>query len=176
VVFRVSTNGAITDLVSFAGGNGAYPIAALILGSNGVFYGTTSGLGFNEPVGNGTVFRVTTNGVLTTFWAFNGTDGTAPSGPLLQGNDGALYGTTQYGGALGSGTVFKLFLGPINPIPLNIQMAANSRVLTWTNPVFHLQAAPALIGPFTNLPDAYSPYTNSFANRAMFFRLQSASD
>ena len=176
VVYRVSANGAITDLVSFAGGNGAYPIAALIPGSNGVFYGTTSGLGFNQPVRNGTVFRVTTNGVLTTFWAFNGTDGSAPSGPLLQGSDGALYGTTQYGGVLGSGTVFKLFLGPINPIPLNIQMAAKFPMVSWTNPVFNLQAAPTVTGPFTNLPDASSPYTNAFTNRAMFFRLQTASD
>jgi uncharacterized repeat protein (TIGR03803 family) len=172
VVFRVTTNGVITALVSFSGGNGAYPIAGLILGSNGVFYGTTSGLGSNATNGYGTVFRVTTNGVLTTFLAFNGANGSAPSAPLLQGRDGALYGTTQYGGPLGSGTVFKLFLGPINPIPLNIQSVSNVAVLTWTNPVFNLQAATTPAGPFTNVPDAFSPYTNTFTNPVTFFRLQ----
>lgn len=172
VVFRVSTSGVITDLVSFAGGNGAYPVAALISGGNGVFYGTTSGSAFNETVGNGTVFRVTTNGDLTTFFAFNGTNGSAPSGPLLLGHDGALYGTTQFGGALGSGTIFKLFLQPINRVPLDIQMAANAVVLTWTNPVFNLQAASAVTGPYTNLPNAFSPYTNSPAYGTRFFRLE----
>jgi uncharacterized repeat protein (TIGR03803 family) len=137
-----------------------------------VFYGTTSGLGSNATNGYGTVFRVTTNGVLTTFLAFNGANGSAPSAPLLQGRDGALYGTTQYGGPLGSGTVFKLFLGPINPIPLNIQSVSNVAVLTWTNPVFNLQAATTPAGPFTNVPDAFSPYTNTFTNPVTFFRLQ----
>src|SRR5580765_3380460 len=28
--------------------------------------------------------------------------------PLMRGSDGALYGTTQYGGSNGHGTVFKL--------------------------------------------------------------------
>jgi uncharacterized repeat protein (TIGR03803 family) len=176
VVYRVSTAGAITDLVAFTGRNGAYPIAALSRGSNGVFYGTTSGLGFNQRVGNGTVFGVTTNGVLTTFWAFNGTDGAAPSGPVLQGSDGALYGTTQYGGVLGSGTVFKLSLGPITPIPLSIQMSPKFPVVSWTNPVFNLQAAPTATGPFTNLPDASSPYTNAVTGRALFFRLKTESN
>lgn len=171
VVFRVTTNGVITALVSFSGGNGAYPIAGLVIGTNGVFYGTTSGLGSNATNGYGTVFRVTTNGVLTTFLAFNGANGSAPSAPVLVGNDGALYGTTQYGGPSGSGTVFKLFLGPINPIPLNIQSVSNVAVLTWTNPVFNLQAAPTVTGPFTNVPEAFSPYTNSFTNPATFFRL-----
>jgi uncharacterized repeat protein (TIGR03803 family) len=173
VVYRVTTNGVITALSSFSGGNGAYPVAALIPGPNDVFYGTTSGFNGNEYIGDGTVFRVTTNGALNTFMIFNGTNGSTPSGPLLLGKDGALYGTTQYGGAFGSGTVFKLSLGPISPITLHIQLGSPKPVLTWTNPVFNLQAAPALTGPFTDVPEAFSPYTNSFTNRAMFFRLVS---
>lgn len=35
-------------------------------------------------------------------------DGSAPSGGLFLDANGALYGTTQYGGTLGNGTVFKL--------------------------------------------------------------------
>jgi uncharacterized repeat protein (TIGR03803 family) len=39
---------------------------------------------------------------------FNGTDGNLPLGGLVLGPDDALYGTTVYGGLLGSGTVFKI--------------------------------------------------------------------
>ena len=43
VVFRISTSGALTSLYSFSGGNdGAEPLAGLVQGSDGSFYGTTS--------------------------------------------------------------------------------------------------------------------------------------
>jgi uncharacterized repeat protein (TIGR03803 family) len=45
----------------------------------------------------------------TSLVSFNGTDGTTPYfGTLVQGLNGALYGTTSYGGTNASGTVFKL--------------------------------------------------------------------
>ena len=41
-VFKISTNGALTTLYSFTGGNdGADPNAGLVQGSDGNFYGTT---------------------------------------------------------------------------------------------------------------------------------------
>jgi uncharacterized repeat protein (TIGR03803 family) len=105
-VFRVGTNGVLTTLVSFAGTNGAHPQAALTLGSDGKFYGTTvdGGIGFptNWDGGNGTVFQVTTNGVLTTLVSFAGTNGANPLGALARGSDDNFYGTTA------AGTVFQL--------------------------------------------------------------------
>ena len=44
--------------------NGANPYAGLVQGSDGNFYGTTSSGGTN---GAGTVFKISTNGALTTF-------------------------------------------------------------------------------------------------------------
>ena len=37
---------------------------------------------------------------------------------------------------------------------LNSQLLSNQLVLSWTNAGFNLQSAPALTGPFTNLPAA----------------------
>lgn len=45
---------------------------------------------------------------LTTLASFNGTDGKAPSGTLIQATNGNFYGTTQTGGANGLGSIFKV--------------------------------------------------------------------
>ena len=100
----------LQTLVSFAYTNGSYPYAALTLGNDGNFYGTTYG----AVVGSGTVFRVTTNGALTTLVFFDNTNGANPQASLTPGNDGNFYGTTASGGNLnlnsgeGYGTVFKM--------------------------------------------------------------------
>jgi uncharacterized delta-60 repeat protein len=54
---------------------------------------------------------------------------------------------------------------------LNFQKLTNALVLSWTNAAFNLQTAPALTGPFTNLPAATSPYTNPVTAPQQFFRL-----
>src|SRR6266566_7050709 len=69
--FQVTTNGVLTTLVSFAGTNGANPIAGLTPGGDGNFYGTT---GYGGK-GYGTIFRLTTNGVLTLLFVFGQTNG-----------------------------------------------------------------------------------------------------
>jgi uncharacterized repeat protein (TIGR03803 family) len=56
-VFQISSNGTLTSLYSFTGGNdGGAPQAELVQGSDGSFYGTTYGGGL---AGAGTVFRLT---------------------------------------------------------------------------------------------------------------------
>ena len=110
-VFRISSGGSLTTLWSFTGGkDGAYPYAVLVQGSNGNFYGTTSGSG-SGPSGNGTVFRISASGNLSNLWSFTGgEDGAYPYAGLVQGSDGNFYGTTFGSGSGPSayGTVFRI--------------------------------------------------------------------
>jgi len=106
-VFRITSAGTLTTLHMFASGlDGAAPKAPLILAEDGNFYGTTFGGGGNS---SGTVYQMTDSGTVTILHAFSGAaDGGQPSAGLVQGSDGNFYGTTQGGGALGSGTVFQI--------------------------------------------------------------------
>ncbi|HWZ96086.1 MAG TPA: choice-of-anchor tandem repeat GloVer-containing protein [Opitutaceae bacterium] len=80
--------------------------AALLLATDGNFYGTT-----NEGGGSafdGTVFKMTPAGSLTSLASFNGTNGAHPVAALVQGGDGNFYGTTVDGGSGGDGVVFMM--------------------------------------------------------------------
>jgi uncharacterized repeat protein (TIGR03803 family) len=106
-VFKITSAGIETVLHSFAGGatDGSLPTAGLIQGSDGNFYGTTSGGG---PTGEGTVFKITPSGIETVLYWFTDGDGIGPFAGLVQGSDGNFYGTTSGGGPNFDGTVFKL--------------------------------------------------------------------
>jgi uncharacterized repeat protein (TIGR03803 family) len=95
-IFAVTTNGLVTTLYSFTGGvDGANPQAGLVQGADGNFYGTTQGGGSNSF---GTVFQLSTNGLLTTLYSFTGgSNGAYPYAALTLGSDGTLYGTTYTG-------------------------------------------------------------------------------
>ena len=82
------------------------------LGTDGNFYGSAS---FGGTANRGTIFKITTNGNLTTLFNFNFTDGDEPATRMIQANDGALYGTTVFGGSTigipvgpSLGTVFRI--------------------------------------------------------------------
>jgi len=86
-------------------------MGGLVRGTNGSFYGTTSEGGHND---NGTVFRITTAGELTTIYTFcpqdQCPDGANPRAALIQATDGSLYGTTWGGGSKNHGTAFRIDL------------------------------------------------------------------
>jgi uncharacterized repeat protein (TIGR03803 family) len=107
--FKIDATGSLTTLHSFSGspGDGAVPLAGLVQGSDGNFYGTTaSGGGFFQ----GTVFRMTPSGAITVLHSFNSFfgEGAVPFAGLVQGIDGNFYGTTTFGGAHFKGTIFKI--------------------------------------------------------------------
>lgn len=101
---------SITPIYSFTNGpatpDGTDPYAGLIAETNGVFYGATTYGGANNF---GTIFQVTTNGILTVLANFNSTNGANGSVNLTMGPDGNLYGTTAGGDYYGRlGMVFQL--------------------------------------------------------------------
>jgi uncharacterized repeat protein (TIGR03803 family) len=99
----------LTVLHNFDGSDGNYPTAGLTEGTDGNFYGTT---GEGGQFGGGTIFKIAPAGKLTTLYAFcaepNCADGEGPGAALVQGTDGNFYGTTEIGGSIGYGTVFRI--------------------------------------------------------------------
>jgi len=95
-------------------------------------YGTTTSGGTHS---HGTVFRITTSGILSTIYNFCATpnceDGEYPSALVLAG-DGNFYGAASGGGLYGAGLIFKM---PAGGKP---------------NPVYNFCSE-------TNCPDGYAP-------------------
>ena len=115
-VFKVTSDGTaagttFTTIYSFSGqDDGASPISreALVQGSDGNFYGTTSTSG---PSGSaGTVFKITSAGTLTTLHGFNDSEGGAnPDSGLVKDSAGVFYGACSGAHVTAeSGTAFKV--------------------------------------------------------------------
>jgi uncharacterized repeat protein (TIGR03803 family) len=112
------SNGTVTTLHSFnrhKNHDGDTP-NGLIQAKNGIFYGTTGQGGTNPGIvgfGAGTVFQITSDGTESILYNFcsetDCADGDGPSA-VIQGRDGAIYGTASLFGAYGNGTVFKITL------------------------------------------------------------------
>jgi uncharacterized repeat protein (TIGR03803 family) len=108
-VFQMTRAGSVTVLYSFtAGSDGGNPVAALTLGKDGYFYGSTI---FYGSGARGTIFKITLAGALTTLYSFTGgSDGAYVAAPLVQGSDDNFYGISSLGGQ-GHGTIFRITPG-----------------------------------------------------------------
>ncbi|HMJ89743.1 MAG TPA: choice-of-anchor tandem repeat GloVer-containing protein [Candidatus Acidoferrum sp.] len=183
-IFRMNTDGTgFNNLHQFRGLDGANAKASLLLRGNTLF-GSTSGGGSNN---NGTIFAVQTDGSgFTNLHVFavggslgNGTNigGATPYCDLtLEGN--TLYGTTQWGGAAGNGTVFSISL----PIPqLKIVSSAANVVLTWpaNSPGFSLEYSTSFgssaewspVLPGSTVVDGQHTVTHPISDSRNFYRL-----
>ena len=117
-VFELTPSGTLTTLYSFCTHahctDGKWPYAGVIQGDDGNFYGTTQ---IGGPHNDGTVFQLTPSGRLTTLHSFcshaHCADGKWPYAGVIQGSDGNLYGTTEYGGRHHDGTVFEVRAGHV---------------------------------------------------------------
>ena len=106
VVFKVTPQGTETVLHTFLGGSdGAHPKGSLISDGRGNLFGTTSS---GEGLHGGTVFKITTAGVLTELHTFLGSDGYSPDAGLAMDAEGDLFGTTFSGGTSNDGVVFEI--------------------------------------------------------------------
>ena len=92
---------------NFTGGSdGGNPVNGFTMSSKGVLFGTAS---YGGASNLGVVFRLSGNSAETVLHSFaGGADGAVPNGAMVEGKNGALYGTTTAGGTSGQGTVFRL--------------------------------------------------------------------
>src|SRR4029077_20920249 len=80
----------------------------LVEDTDGRLYGATSGGGYRQAGG---IFRIREEGSnYVAIHEFQGDDETAdsPFGNLVLGSDGFIYGTTDDGGRLGAGTIYRV--------------------------------------------------------------------
>jgi len=120
-VYRVATDGSgFTVLLEFNGGNGENPQGTLVVGPDGLLYGTTIMGGSSNY---GTVYRISTSGDHQIVYSFpslgkfnnqglaTNATGAYPRSGLTLAADGNLYGTAYKGGEFGHGSVFRLAPG-----------------------------------------------------------------
>lgn len=108
-VYKMDQSNNVTLLYSFPNIEaGVGPVGALVQGTDGYLYGTTSGGG---PEGGGILFRITTSGSYQRLATFTTQTGVNPLGALMQHTNGRFYGTTRGGGSHGPGTVYSLDMG-----------------------------------------------------------------
>ena len=113
-VFRMGANGGVERLHTFGGPEGAWP-KSLIQARDGFFYGTATFGGqpsiSNLNPGTGTIFRMDAAGVVTVLHVFPYSigGGSSQPGPIVQGRDGALYGSArgEFGTSAIGGYVYR---------------------------------------------------------------------
>jgi uncharacterized repeat protein (TIGR03803 family) len=131
-IFQLTTGGKLTTLYDFCSQtnctDGYAPSAGLYLASDGNFYGSTA-RGNTQPLNDGVFFQLS-GSTFTPVYIFCSqracADGEDPESGVIQGTDGAFYGTTEFGGAYSDGTVFKLTHSPALKAPVQLSLGQSS--------------------------------------------------
>jgi uncharacterized repeat protein (TIGR03803 family) len=110
-LFSIDPNSLLyTVLHDFETPNGANPSGELIVASDSRLYGTTAAGGTNSSgttTGFGTIYSIARDGTgFEKLYSFDGSNGSAPGGPLLQLDAATFVGIALSGGRCGQGTLF----------------------------------------------------------------------
>ena len=108
-VYRIALDGSFTVMYHFGASpdDGSRSLAPLMQTRDGRLCGTTYNGG---RWGGGTVFCMTLAGQMTVVHGFGSqaVDGNGPTSPLIEGDDGSLYSTSNFGGSQDQGALFRL--------------------------------------------------------------------
>ena len=113
VAFKVTIGRKFTLIHNFSQATdyGFYPTSTLVQTTDGNIYGTADSCAAGGCGNNGSVYEIAKN-VFSTFADFYDTpphiNAVVPASPLLTHTNGMVYGTTQQGGANGSGSFYSL--------------------------------------------------------------------
>jgi uncharacterized repeat protein (TIGR03803 family) len=106
IVYEVTSAGTFTQVYAFDITHGYHPISSPTQGVDGYLYIPVAEGGTNFC---GTIVKMSTAGVINNTYDFPcSPGGSYPIGPLVQSASGGFYSTTQNGGTVGEGTVYKL--------------------------------------------------------------------
>jgi uncharacterized repeat protein (TIGR03803 family) len=111
-IFRMTGNGAVTTLHSFSlARDGVQPAGDLLQSADGTLYGTT--VNGSVAGSTGTIFKITTGGLLTNLHEFTPSEGAQPYAGLIRASDSSFYGTTfgsndGFQGDSGFGSLFSM--------------------------------------------------------------------
>jgi uncharacterized repeat protein (TIGR03803 family) len=116
-IYRMTLDGAVTTIYTFSTASQLEPVGPLLQARNGDLFGATITGGDGRcyaGTGCGTIYEMTTEGVLVDDIPVSARAGELPNGGLMQASDGTIWGTSGQGGrnmpecgAFGCGTVFK---------------------------------------------------------------------
>ena len=129
------TTGSFTKLFDFTGAaSGAQPKGSLLAAPDGKLYGLTE---YGGSQGLGTLFSFNpSDNVFTKHFDFTTVTGCKPTGDVIVGSDGLLYGLTAEGGSQGVGTLFRF-----NPSGNVFTKIKDMSTLTGANPMGTLRLA-----------------------------------
>ena len=116
-LFEITPSGTLTTLCAFSGANGEFPYSPLTLGSDGYYYGATSGGGSNASIDYGTVFKFipyTINAIIGSPFSYQIQATNAPTSYGASGLPAGLSVNTTTGLISGTPTTLGTYTVPIS--------------------------------------------------------------
>jgi uncharacterized repeat protein (TIGR03803 family) len=113
-LFEISSTGVFTPgIIEFTGPHGVIPGGDLTIDIFGNITGVAGqgGPSWNPAggdFGSGTIFQLSPGGAMSNLFAFDASNGMAPSSGIAMDSLGNRYGTTSAGGAYSNGTLYEL--------------------------------------------------------------------